>query len=568
MFCKNCGKQLPDGAKFCGSCGTPTGVAQPVEAAPTEPPVAPVAEAPVAPVAETSVAEVPAKEAAPKTDIMQTVKERLKELADSVKPYILKYKLPLVGIAAVVLLLMSIAIVVGVLTAGNGFVAYENAIWVNVQDEEVLVLWNNKVIETGIEADDLEDESISLDGTVYAGLTDDGTLFFVRKGKVNVVAEDVSLFQLSSSGKGIAYICEDGGETVLNLYNVGSKKNTVVDDDYSKYAVSLFGMELSPDGKGLAYYDLDEEEGEATLMYFTGKKSVKITSSDVELIGLSNGGKYIYVLGENDDGEDVLYSYNKKGERSKLNSCNEDSFYFNEDHSQILFNNDGKTYISVKGKDAEKISSGTARLLLTNDSSAFSGTNSTTYPVDDLYGHVYNVNNDGNRSLWIINKNADKSAKLVSDAYSAQLDAEAEYVYYIDDDGDLNVLEISQGERASEKAKKLAEDVYNYVVTSNRKRVYYISDGSLYSCSGKNGSGRKIIVREDVGTDLAINAKNVVYYYMDGDLYACSNGSKGSKVLSDLIGLRDFPNGVVYAGDGDAIYVTTGAKKLKKLLDE
>ena len=23
MFCKNCGKQLPDEAKFCGNCGTP-----------------------------------------------------------------------------------------------------------------------------------------------------------------------------------------------------------------------------------------------------------------------------------------------------------------------------------------------------------------------------------------------------------------------------------------------------------------------------------------------------------------------------------------------------------------
>ena len=33
MFCKNCGKQLPDGAQFCQHCGTPSGVAQPAGAA-------------------------------------------------------------------------------------------------------------------------------------------------------------------------------------------------------------------------------------------------------------------------------------------------------------------------------------------------------------------------------------------------------------------------------------------------------------------------------------------------------------------------------------------------------
>lgn len=561
MICKNCGCEIAEGAKFCGSCGT--AVEQPVESAPVEAPVAPV-EAPAA--VETPAAETPAAEAAPKADIMATVKERLKELGNTVKPYLQKYKLPLVGVAAVLFLLMSIAIIVGVLTAGNGFIAFENGIMVNTVEDEVVVLWNKKVIKTGIEASYIEDSATSLDGTVYAALTDSGTLFFVRNGKAKVIAEEVVTFLMSSSGKGIAYICEGEEESELNLYNVGSKKNTVVDDEYMMYA-ALLGMELSPDGKSLAYYAYDEEEGEASLMYFSGKKSVKITSSEVELIGLSNGGKYIYVLGENDDGESILYSYNKKGDRKKLNTCSGESFYFNDDHTQILFTNDGKSYISSKGKEAKKISSGTARLLLTEDSMSFSGANSTTYPVDDLYGHVYNVNNDGKRGLWLIKKNENSSKKLVSEAYSAQLDAQAEYIYYLNDDADLKVLKISHGENASDKAKELAEDVSSFVVTSNRKKVYYVSEDGLYSCNGKNGSGRKTIASEDVSSSLVINAKDVVYYRLDGDLYACSNGRKGTKVLSDVSGMMGFPNGVVYAGDEDAIYVTTGSKKLKKLLD-
>ena len=128
-------------------------------------------------------------------------------------------------------------------------------------------------------------------------------------------------------------------------------------------------------------------------------------------------------------------------------------------------------------------------------------------------------------------------------------------------------MKISHGDNASTKAKTIAEDVANYVVTSNRKRVYFISDGGLYSCNGKNGNGKKTIASEDVAGQLAINAKDVVYYSMDGDTYACSNGRKGTKVLSDSTGFAAYPNGIVYAGTEDALYVTTGAKKLKKLMN-
>lgn len=71
MFCRNCGKQLPDGAKFCGNCGTP--VAAPAapwapgpgpEAVPSEtdePAGAVMAEQPAA---EESAAETPVENAA------------------------------------------------------------------------------------------------------------------------------------------------------------------------------------------------------------------------------------------------------------------------------------------------------------------------------------------------------------------------------------------------------------------------------------------------------------------------------------------------------------------------
>ena len=80
MFCSNCGKQAPDGAKFCTGCGTPlatpvapTPAAPVVEApAPVVEPVAPVVEAP-APVVEpvAPVVEAPAPVVEPVAPVVE-----------------------------------------------------------------------------------------------------------------------------------------------------------------------------------------------------------------------------------------------------------------------------------------------------------------------------------------------------------------------------------------------------------------------------------------------------------------------------------------------------------------
>lgn len=41
MFCKNCGTQLPDEAKFCGNCGNPTDNQEPRQQIPAQNPCSP-----------------------------------------------------------------------------------------------------------------------------------------------------------------------------------------------------------------------------------------------------------------------------------------------------------------------------------------------------------------------------------------------------------------------------------------------------------------------------------------------------------------------------------------------
>lgn len=565
MNCTNCGAELAPGTKFCVLCGTP--VAQQTAAAPVEAP-APVeaatpveAAAPAAPVAAVAT-EAPKKEGF-KIDV-DAVKDQLvstvKPLFDKVKPFFSNKKV-LLGIGALVLVLI-IASVISVIASGNnGYIQMKQSTLVNAVDGEVKMIVDKKLLSDTIEADEVEDGIVSIDGKVTAFTTSEDELYVINGKKVKKVAEDVYDFELSVTGKGIAYVVKDESAYTLKLYTVGNGKSTTITDE-----MSSLNYAIAPDGKSVAFFE-EDDEGEDRLMFSKGSDSVKITSNECDLMGLSNGGKYIYAICENeDDGDSYLCSYDTKGERNKLGDVASESVRFNDDHTQIMFYNDGKTYISTKGKEGVKASSNRLSLVIAPNASSFYGGEGVTYPVSNLYDHVYTASDDGSTSVWLIKKNADKNEKLVSKASSIRLDSTAEYLYYIYDGNELRMVKVSDGEKASERYVELADDVDGYILTSDRKLVYYVSDDAIYSVNGTKG-GRPTRVCSEGAEGWAVNSKDVFYYIMDGDLYATSNGKKGSKIMSDISSVGNSENGVVYASNGDAIYASTGSKKLSKILD-
>lgn len=544
MFCPKCGAENAEDSRFCTACGNALNTA-PVEQI----------------VSEEACENVsaPVTDDAPKKDILATVKH----LLEKVTPFLQKYKLFVAGGLAIVACIVCIALLCAIFGGGNGYDAYKHNIEVSVEDGEIVVIYDaKKAKHTGLEADGIEKTQSSMDGSVLALLTDDGQLAVVKGTKLTVVEEEVEHFVLSVDGTGIGYVTENDDAYTLHLYNVKNKKTREVtdwlaDDEFA----------LAPNGDSICYYEQKEDDEEASLMYFKGSKSTKITSSEVYLIGLSNNGKYIYVLAEDDEGDEYLYSYNTKGDRDKIGACNAPAFYFNEDHTQILYFNgdDGyKSYISAKGKEGNKIASSIAYPLLPNSSRGFTTDFTYTAPTDNLYNKVYVCQGDSGSNVWYIRKNSDRSVKLVNSVSNVTLSEDAKLVYYVDD-GELKVLTVSKGDNASDKAKVLAEDVDNYVVASDCKKLYYTCDESLYCVNAKTGKGKKTVANDEVSSRLYINAKDVVYYIMDGDAYATKNGSKGKKVVSDATSLYDTANGIVYVESDGTIYATKGAKKPTKI---
>lgn len=598
MHCTKCGAELAPDAKFCVSCG-----------AAIEAPAEPTAEIvePVVPVQEET--PVAAPEAEKKegfkidvTAIKDQLVETLKPVTDKVKPIFAK-KAVRFGILGGFALLIVLGLVIGLLTAGNGFVNVKQTTMVDMIDGELNIIVNGKLLKNTIEVgyqkdskgNEIKDEyldyssSRSMDGKitaiwVYGEVYESedswssytaGDLYVVNGKKIQKVAEDVCDYEISVTGKGIAYMTrnergEDDLTTTytLKLYNVGNKKSSTVSDEVASSTIAI-----APNGKSVTYFEADEgdEEGEIeyTLMYSNGKKSQKVTSNEVSLVGMSNNGKQIYAIRESESEEKTeynLYSYNTKGDSNKLGKVDSRysyDFTFNKDHTQIMYVSESKTFISTKGKEGVKAFNGELSLV----TPVGAGYSYRTEPVSNLYGQVYTgSDSDGNRTVWIINKKYDKNEKLASKATSVQMDENAEYLYYLYDKDELRVTKVSYGDKATEKYTVLAEDVDGYMPTPNAEYVYFTSDDTLYSVNGKKG-GKKTTVCSDKVSGADITAEGRLYYIVDGDLYTTDNGKKGKKILSDVEDVVCTATGETYATNEDTLFVSTGAKKLKKLMD-
>ena len=556
MNCPHCGAENAPETNFCIGCGAPMAVTRPVTpAAPAAPEVPVAPEAPVVP--ETPAA--PAQNGINVQDIKQQLSSTLAPVSSKAKSLFSK-KAVRFGVIGGIALLVVLLVVSAIFGNSNGYIKVDQEINYYCTDkDEYSIVVGNKVLKQTIKSEKgIDSFSNSLNGKSAALLTGENELYVVSGNKMKQIAEDVVSFALSVNGKGIAYSTrgKEDKTTTLYLAKVSNGKATKITNELGR------GFVIAPDGNSVAYFEDGGDEDPDELMYFKGKKSTSICDDkNARLYGMSNNGKQIYVSitkESEEENETILYSFNNKGKKTKLETIG-GSVRFNDDHSQIMFlNKENKTYISTNGKAAKKVRSEELSLIIAPGSASMG----STYPVSNLYGHVY-ANNDND--VYMIKKN--KDIKLISKATNVQLDGSAEYLYYMYDREEVRMTKISYGEKASEKAKTIIDDGVGFIVTYDRKYVYFSEDSkTLMAVNGKKGGVAREITDEMDG-DVALSANGKLFYTMDGDLYVVTNGKKGKKVLSDVDSLHVSDNGYVYAQGDDKIYVSTGSNKPKQILE-
>lgn len=546
MVCNKCGKECADGAKFCTNCGTELAAVESVQAE-VEEAAAAATEDGETETAETEVVEETAEEAieaaeVPAEEEKEEKKEEKKAPAEVKEKKAEKEKKPAnknigkaVGAVAAVFLL--ILLFRAVFSGGKDYiVAGKNAvIAIDETDNLVLaVMENGKALDTGMESADYA--TYSQDRTVACFVNEDDALIVIKKGNVvKTGIEDTRKFQISAYGDTIAYFTDVSGDFgTLNLYYTKNGKKKEIAEE-----VLIDSVVLSPDGETVAFVG-DYEARDKFKGYYSidGKKPVEV-GKEKRVFAIADKAAYLYYV---DD--DRIYAKKKKKDAEKLAS---DVSYVgvlvNEDCTEVLFLNDGKTYLSVKAGEKKKVSNDefgggvvlpAEALQVTRTQRMARGSVTVTFTgIETFEEQVFSTGSrliyldkklEGNTIASSVDKciiaenreelvylnilgevirveDFDKGGKGTpvgkedAEADTIYADGSLKYVYYINEDDELYCIK-------GKKEKKIADDVTSAAISPDGTMCYYVVEDETLFYSKKAGKGKKIAASED-GTKCA-----------------------------------------------------------------
>ena len=505
MYCPNCSKELPEGTKFCGGCGTPIAVSQtPVTPVEVEPFEAPVYEAPAyeAPAYESHDYEAPVaapiKPVQKKSVDVKGILNKVKDTAtDTAKKIPSKYlKLGAAALAVVLLIVLACSLFGGEKAPNYGLYMKENeAYFTNLNGKA-----GNKITKKGMSG---------------FRMTEDGKKLFFQDGKGD-------LYYVKTPGK---------------------KEAVKLDSGVSNYWVSENGKLVTYTKNGDLYqHNLKKEE-----------KIVK----DVSVQGVAPDGKIIYY--RNDDGDLICW---KNGKEEEI----DDDVYiihYSEDFKTILYTDGEDLFQKKTGKKAKEVATDIAGISsMPNEDGAFYY---WTYPEGDMedYFDDKDVSGEMNFLTTLYYFNGSKSKKIATNVYvdtdltTGNASGEKVAIYYYQfgkvAEGDLDyddLRDMMEDDMTYEEAMielltevsgkcnrfigingkagkvKIEEEIAQFYLSGNGKTMYALVDvddgeGTLMKASV---SGNKVKSFKEVDTDVAVS-------YVQGFLYADAS-----------FGLREYPD--------------------------
>ena len=520
MTCPYCGAQNEPGFQFCKTCGAklaakPAAPQQPQYQAPQQPQYQapqpqyqqyqapqPQYQAPQQPQYQAPVAVAPKQ---PKKSPFEDLIKKIKSIDFGA---LLKDPKKLIIPAAAVAAVLVLVILISVISAAGGkAVTPETSYYALNVDGEYTLLRDDKIIEEGM--DRIYMLTSSMDGSVAVYESED-ELFAIQNGKTVSITDEWSDMALSVNGASLLVTDYDG---VLSIYNTKNGDGTEIAEDVEWFCVS-------PDGKTVVY--LVNDDGDYITYLYKGKNSIEL-GEDLIPVAVSNGAKVIYCI---DDEKGSLCTVDTKGNTEKIaGDVYDDSFFMNEDHTQMIFQADGKWYATVKGGEKIKLTSDyNFRIMTYQYAASFEDYNidMITYPTSDLRNCFVLV--DGDIS-WMNNKwELTKAAKDVEATY---VSADGKTLVFLKDNGKL--MKVTS--KKLDKPVELAEDIWSFMPTSDGSAVYYINDDD--ELFFQKGTGKAKKVSDDVDGGI-VTPGDVFLFSSDEELYSTKKGGKKVKQFDDI----------------------------------
>jgi len=478
------------------------------------------------------------------------------------------------------------ALIIGLsMIGGSGGSTVRSSItWFDRDGDTVVSINNNaRIILDG----SVDTALTSIDGSKTVMLVKDrgeseGTLWFLSASGSARIAEYVLAFRLSDSGNGVAYITDYNSRkdvATLYLYDTSAKKGVKITEDaaYPGYG-DLSGVCISPNGKSLGYtgdFNVNSYKYSGYIS-IDGKAPEKLGEYMVAL-AISDGGRYLYYLKNNADGDDRSFHVRSGNSDNRLISGFDGSsgLLFNRDYSQVLFEHQGKSYLSRNGGEREKIGGSTITGFLTPR-----GTQ-RRYVPGEVYLSVIGIDNLINQVAYtsegLVYINGGLEANRISSSddykYSAVISSNGKTLLYLNNSGHLSAIDPTD---PNAERREVARNVERFVATSDAKTIYYVNDEQTLLCIKGNGFPAKI--SEDVSYRYLVmpfNSKNAFFLtdYSEkhgGELYYSVNGGIRIKVPggSDVVDLWSTPANLFFQNYDGEVFRSGGDEKFSLFADD
>ncbi len=236
--------------------------------------------------------------------------------------------------------------------------------------------------------------------------------------------------------------------------------------------------------------------------------------------------------GEEEQSIGDLYLVSEGEEKEKIASDVLDGFYYyiNSQDKVLFINNEHELYEFKKGKEKSKLAKDVVRV------------------EGDYSDNIVTYQNSEN-DLYIINgeNNKDKISSSVT-----QYELIGNYIYYLDDDGDLSKYNIKDKQET-----EIDNDVFSFTSLSDKEEIAYLDDDySLYYKNAGDEESIKITSDEVSPGSIKKIDSNLVYYNIEDEgsyeLYISplSKGGTSKKIASEVSDYQ-FNGGYFYYVNND-----------------
>jgi hypothetical protein len=363
----------------------------------------------------------------------------------------------------------------------------------------------------------------------------DGYSLFYFRDELIHIADGVHEFILSDNGDSISYTANVDYEALLrslakisagdlfnsdtilaDLYIWSGGRSTFIDKN--NYICS---MEFSPDGKDF-YYNPIFDDGETIThdWYCYNDGEPVLAGKNVNIREVSNNRELFHI--STDDGYFIQKGLD--GERIKLpEGIDYNSFRYNADKSQVIFNTESEAYISADGGEAKPVSDKFSHFIVPR---LKYGGELTSKPVIDDFREQYYMSET---SIFRINDDFSVSG-IVRYINNAFMSGDGETITFIGDDYTLATLNLNDDMQITE----LDIDFEKIILSYDRKTIYYTTDWNTKLYILKDGKSKLIDSSPDINSGIytpCIYDNDKLYYAKgnDGVLYR-ADGKKVKKI--------------------------------------